>query len=322
MRFLALRLLHGLLLLVGVSLLCFLFAGLAPGDFYSEMRLDPRASPQTVENLRTRAGLGRPWIERYANWAAGAWKGDFGYSLAYNAPVGPLVLERVRASLLLAGTALFLSWLLAVPWGVWLAARRGHWPDQVSRVLLAFLLAIPDLLIGLVLLVLAAQTGAFPVGGMLSPDAASMSAVARFRDLCRHLAAPVLVLLAGMTPVMVRHVRAAVVEVLDSPFALNARAMGIPSRRLLFRHLLPAAMNPLISLFGVFIGRMFSATALVEVVMGWPGLGPLFLDAIMARDFAIVLAVVMLSTLCVIAGNLVADLLLYRADPRIRVPAS
>jgi peptide/nickel transport system permease protein len=122
-----------------------------------------------------------------------------------------------------------------------------------------------------------------------------------------------------MLPSLARHVRAAVAEALDSPFALSARAQGIPRRRLLMRHALPAAVNPLISLFGVSLGTLLSASLLVEVVMGWPGLGPLFLEAVMARDFALALAVVTLSTAFLIGGNLLADLALHRADPRIRV---
>ena len=123
-----------------------------------------------------------------------------------------------------------------------------------------------------------------------------------------------------MLPVLVRHVRAAMVEAMDAPFALAARAHGIPRRRLLFRHLLPVALNPLITLFGFSLGTLLSASLLIEVIVGWPGLGPLFLEAILARDFALVLGVVMVSTTLLIAGNLAADLLLYRADPRIATP--
>jgi peptide/nickel transport system permease protein len=107
-------------------------------------------------------------------------------------------------------------------------------------------------------------------------------------------------------------------EALDAPFALAARAHGIPRRRLLFRHVLPAAMNPLITLFGFSLGTLLSASLLIEVIVGWPGLGPLFLEAILARDFALVLGVVMVSATLLISGNLAADLMLYRADPRIR----
>lgn len=313
MRYIARRLLHGLLLLVGVSLLSFLFADLAPGDYFSQLRTDPRVSAETVAALRAQYGLDRPLPVRYAAWVASVLRGDFGYSLAYNSPVGPLLWARVRATLLLTGTATLLAWLIALPLGIWNATARGTWGDSVSKVVLSFLLAIPDLLLAIVFLMLAVETGYFPTGGMVSPGPE------RVLDVAWHLVLPVAVLVLGMLPMLVRHVRASMAEALDSPFALSARAQGIPRRRLLFRHLLPAAANPLISLFGFSLGTLLSASLLVEVVMGWPGLGPLFLEAIMARDFALVLAVVMLSASFLVVGNLLADILLYRMDPRIRM---
>ena len=313
MRYIGRRLLHGLLLLVGVSLLSFVFAELAPGDYFSELRTDPRVSAETVAALRAQSGLDRPLPVRYAAWVASVLRGDFGYSLAYNSPVGPLLWGRVRATLLLTGTATLLAWLIAVPLGIWNATARGTWGDSVSKVVLSFLLAIPDLLLAIVFLMLAVETGYFPAGGMVS------SGPERVKDVAWHLVLPVAVLVLGMLPTLVRHVRASMAEAIDSPFALSARAQGIPRQRLLFRHLLPAAANPLISLFGFSLGTLLSASLLVEVVMGWPGLGPLFLEAIMARDFALVLAVVMLSASLLVVGNLLADILLYRMDPRIRM---
>ncbi|MBZ5585053.1 MAG: ABC transporter permease [Acidobacteriia bacterium] len=312
MKYLARRTFHGLALLLGVSVLSFLFAQLAPGDYFSELRLDPRVSAATVDGLRAQSGLDRPLPVRYLRWIASVAQGDFGYSLAYRGPVAPLLWPRLRATLLLAGSATFLAWLFAVPWGIWAAAQRGTWRDSLSNAALAVLLSIPDLLLAIALLVFAVQSGWFPAGGMNSPGESSV------RDLLWHLALPAAVLAAGMMPSLARHVRASMLEAMDSPFALAARAQGIPRGRRLFRHLLPAALNPLISLFGISLGTLLSASLLIEVVMGWPGLGPLFLDAVMARDFALALAVVMLSAAFLVAGNLVADLLLYRADPRIR----
>jgi peptide/nickel transport system permease protein len=219
----------------------------------------------------------------------------------------------------LTGTATLLAWLIALPLGIWNATARGTWGDGVSKVVLSFLLAIPDLLLAIVFLMLAVETGYFPAGGMVSPGWASLSGPERLRDVVWHLALPVAVLVLGMLPTLVRHVRASMAEAIDSPFALSARAQGIPRQRLLFRHLLPAAANPLISLFGFSLGTLLSASLLIEVVMGWPGLGPLFLEAIMARDFALALAVVMLSASFLVVGNLLADILLYRVDPRIRM---
>ena len=317
MRRLARRVLQSALLLIAVSALSFAFADLAPGDYFSELRLDPRVSGQTVAGLRERAQLGRPLPVRYASWAASAARGDFGYSLAYGGPVAPLLWERVRATLLLTGTATVFAWLLAVPLGVWAAARRGTWREGVWSAVCSFLLSVPELLWAIVFLALAVSTGALPAGGMTSSAHESMDATGRLADIVRHLALPAAVLVLGLLPVLARHARAAMVEAMDSPFALAARAQGIPRRRRLFRHLLPAALNPLISLFGYSLGTLLSASLLVEVVMGWPGLGPFFLDAIMARDFAVVAAVVTVSTAFLMTGNLLADLMLYRADPRI-----
>jgi peptide/nickel transport system permease protein len=307
------------LLVAAVSVLAFVFARLAPGDFYSEMQADPRISGATIEGLRERTGLRGSWPAQYAAWAASLARGDFGYSLAYQGPVAPILWQRARATLLLAGTATFIAWLLALPLGVWNAVARGTWKDTAARTSLAALLFIPDVLLALLFLMLAVRTEWFPAGGMTSAGFESLSGARQAADIGWHLALPAAVLVLGMLPVLVRHVRSAMAGALDAPFALAARAHGIPRWRRLFRHLLPAALNPLIPLAGLSLGTLLSASLLVEVVMGWPGLGPLFLDAVMARDGAVVLAVVMLSAAFLVLGNLLADVLLYFADPRIRV---
>ena len=313
MNYLARRLLHSLFLIAGVSVLSFAFADLAPGDYYSALRADPRISPETIDRLRSRYGLDRPLPVRYISWVRSVIRGDFGYSLTYDGPVAPLLWPRIRATLLLTGTATMLAWLIAVPFGLWNAAQRGTWRDGLARVSVGLLMTIPDLLIAIVLLLIAVETGWFPAGGMESPGGSS------FQDVAWHLALPALVLTLGLVPMLVRHVRASILETMDAPFSISAQAHGIPRWRLFYRHLLPAAVHPLISLFGLSLGTLLSASLLIEVVMGWPGLGPLFLDAILARDFSVVLAVILLSTTVLVLGNLVADLLLYRLDPRIRV---
>jgi len=272
----------------------------------------------TAEALRVRHGLDRPLPVRYAAWLGSMARGEFGYSLAYNSAVGPLLRQRIPGTLLLTSTATLLAWLMAIPLGIWNAANRRTWKDSILKVALSILLSIPDLLLAVILLALAVETSWLPAGGMHAPGAGSWSTADRIRDTLRHMVIPVAVLVLGMLPALVRHVRSAVADAMDSPFALAARAHGIPQSRLLFRHILPAALNPLVSLFGFSLGTLLSASLLVEVLVGWPGLGPLFMDAIMARDFALVLGVVMSSTALLITGNLIADLLLYRADPRIR----
>jgi peptide/nickel transport system permease protein len=312
MRYALGRVAHSVLLLGAVSVFAFLISALAPGDFYTELEADPRVSAEALAALRAENGLDRPLPARYLLWLKSVGRGEFGYSLSYRGPVGPLLAERIPGTLLLTATATFLAWVLALPLGIWSAARRGGWPDLSLKVILSMLLATPELLLMIMLLALAVQSGCLPAGGMHSPGSTGIG------DLVRHLILPITVLTLGLLPVLVRHVRTALGEVMDAPFALAARSQGIPAGRILSCHLLAAALNPLISLFGFSLGTLLSASLLVEVIAGWPGLGPLFLDAIFARDYALVLGVVLISTTFLIAGNLAADLLLYRADPRIR----
>jgi len=315
---LARRALHGLFVLFGVSVLSFVLVELAPGDFFAEMRLDPRISEATVRTLRARHGLDRPLPERYARWAASLARGELGYSFAYGSPVAPLLWPRVRNTLLLTGTATTLAWALAIPIGVWWAAARGAFARRGLAVLMAVLLALPDILLALALLLLAVRTGWFPAGGMTSVGHEQMSTAARLRDVMAHLVLPAAALVLCVLPGLTRHVRASVGSALDAPFVQAARGHGIPEWRVLFRHALPAAANPLISLFGLSLATLLSMSLLVEIVMSWPGLGPLLLEAILARDFHLVLGLVLASTVLLLAGNILADVLLLAADPRIR----
>jgi peptide/nickel transport system permease protein len=318
MRFLLRRLIHAVFLLLGVSILTFLFTSLAPGDYFGEMRLNSHIAPETLTALRAQYQLDRPVPVRYARWVKSVIQGDLGYSFSNNSPVGPLIWVRARNTLLLTVTATLLTWGLALPLGVWSAERLGRFPDTLISWAMAGLLVVPDLLIALGLLVLAVRSGWFPTGGMASVGFERLSSVDKFRDLVLHMILPVVVLVLTALPMVVRHVRAAMIGVLDAPFLRAARGHGIRRHRLLYRYALSAAANPLISLFGFSIGALLSSSLLVEVIMSWPGMGPLLVEAILARDLYVVIGGVLLSTLFLVVGNFSADLLLYWADPRIR----
>ena len=312
------RILHGVLLLAGVSVLAFTLLSVAPGNFFDELRLNPQVSPATVAALKIQYGMDRPLPVRYLRWLASVTRGDFGYSLSYHSAVAPLLMVRARNTLFLTGLATLLAWMVALPWGVLEALHRGGWVDRIGGGVTAVLLAIPDVLLGLLFLLLAARTGWFPTGGMVSADASNEALPERLRDIAVHLFFPVVALALGTVPVLVRHVRSAMILVLDSPFIEAAHGLGIPRWRLVYRHALPAGMNSLISLFGFSIGALLSMSLLMEVVLSWPGLGPLVLEAILARDIYVVIAAVMLSSVFLVIGNLLADVLLYWSDPRIR----
>jgi peptide/nickel transport system permease protein len=318
MSYMTRRFLHVIFLLFGVSVISFVFISLAPGNYVDEMRLNPQISPETVNALKAQYGLDQSVPVRYWHWLKSLTHGDIGYSFAYNQSAASLLWPRAENTLLLTVSATLLAWLLAIPIGIWSAERRGHFDDQMISAATGSLLAVPDLLIALAFLWFAARTRILPTGGFVSLDFDSFHFLGKVEDLAAHLALPVVVLALGMIPILVRHVRAAVTEVLHSPFYLAAAGHGIPRRTLLFRYALRGAANPLISLLGFSIGSLLSASMLVEVVLGWPGMGPLLLEAILARDIYVVIGAIMLSTLFLAGGSFTADLLLYWQDPRIR----
>lgn len=319
MRYALRRIRHSLFLLFGVSVLTFLFSALTPGSYFDEMRLNPQISPETLSALRAQYQLDRPLPSRYVHWLTAVARGELGFSFAYNSPVGPLLWVRAKNTLLLAGTATILAWLIGLPLGLWSAAAFGRTPDRILSCGTAALLVVPDLVLALGLLILAVRTGWFPTGGLVSLDFKSLSLLQRLRDLASHMALPVLALVLSALPTIVRHVRASVAEVLDAPFLRAAKGHGIPQRRILYDYALRAAANPLISLLGFSLGTLLSGSLLVEIIMTWPGLGPLLLESILARDLYVVIAAVLLSTIFLVVGNLFADILLYAADPRIRI---
>lgn len=318
MRFLLRRLAHGAVLLAGVSLLTFALAELAPGDYLSRLRLDPTVPDETVELMNQRLGLDRSPAARYLYWLGSLLRLELGYSYRTGEPVAALVGTAARNTLWLGGVATILAWGLALPLGIWAAGRRGRWSALLSSGTTSLLLAVPDVLLALALLLLALRTGWFPTGGMVSLEFDDASAFGKLVDLAHHSFLPVAALVLTTLPTLFRHVQASFSEVLESPFLRAVRGAGIPRRRRILRYALPAAANPLISLLGLSIASLLSASLLIEVVMSWPGIGPLMLNAVLEQDVYVVLGVVMASTGLLLAGNLIADLLLYALDPRIR----
>jgi peptide/nickel transport system permease protein len=318
LRFLLRRLLRAFLLLIGVSVLCFAFTQMAPGSLFDEMRLNPQISPETIATLQAHYDLNQPLPVRYAKWILAAVRGDLGYSIAYNAPVGPLLWTRAKNTLLLTTTATVLTWLIGVPLGVWSASSRGRIFDRFVGSGSSLLTSVPEIVVAVTLLAVAVRWRIVPIGGMASLGFDDFSVWGKVRDVFLHMLLPVWILLLGGIAIVERQVRASVLEVLDTPYIHATRGLGISRARLLFRHALPVAANPAISLFGFFLAGLLGASLVVEVVTGWPGLGPLILDATLSRDFYVVIAATMLSAIFMIAGNFCADLLLIVCDPRVR----
>jgi peptide/nickel transport system permease protein len=317
MRYLLRRSAHTLWLLLAVSLLSFAMLELAPGDFTTDMRLNPQISPASVQALRDHYGLGDSLPTRYGRWLSSIARGELGFSFAYNTSAGSLLWPRAWNTLLLTVPATLLAWGLALPLGMGAAARRGGLVDRLASGASSMLLAVPDLLVPLLLLAFAVRTGWLPAGGMLSSTGSGSATP--IGDVARHAILPLCALTAAMLPVVFRHVRSAMTDALDAPPVRAARGHGIPSRGILISHALPLAANPLVSLFGISIATLLSTSLLVEVIMSWPGLGPLLIEAILARDVHLVIGAVVFSTGFLVAGSLIVDGLLVLADPRIRL---
>ncbi len=311
------RAIRAAVLLFGVSLISFLLLEAAPGDFFDELRLNRQVSPATIAALRAEYGLDAPLLTRYARWVTAAVRGHFGYSLQYRVPVEELLWRRAANTLLLTTIALAIAWLIALGVGLATAVANRRWPDRLAGGIAAALLALPDVLITLVLLSIAAHSGWLPAGGMSSVERAPglTSAVV---DLAQHMTVPVVILVISIAPGLLQHVRHALADAVPMPLAVALTARGLPKRRVIVRHALRLAAAPLAALGGLSLGTLLSASLLVEALVGWPGLGALLLEAVAARDQYVIVGATILSTLILVAGNAIGDAILYVTDPRTR----
>ena len=312
------RLLQTLPLLLGISIMTFLLLQLAPGDFLNQMAENPAISADTIEAMRRNFGLDRPWYIQYVIYLRNViLHFDFGESFARHKPVFEVLKDGFNNTLLLAGAAAVITWGLAIPLGVLAAVRQHSWLDRTLSLVSFVWLSIPEILAGLLLLMLAARTGWFPVGGMRSLDYDDLDSVGQFLDVLHHLALPALVV--GLIPLAsrMRQMRGSLLDVLRLDYVTTARAKGLSERVVITKHALRNALNPMITLFGYTLGALVSGSFNVEIIFSWPGLGRITLDAILQQDQYLVMGAVLMASLVLIIGNLIADLLLAVADPRI-----
>lgn len=312
------RFLQMIPLLFGISALTFLLLQMAPGDFLNQMGENPAISPATIEAMRRNFGLDQPWYVQYGLYLKNILLHfDFGESFSRHQPVFTVIREGLGNTLILASAAAIVTWGLALPLGIWAAVRQYSWVDKLLSLIAFIWLSIPEILSGLLLLMLAARTGWFPVGGMRSIDYDDLSAMGKAADLAWHLALPALVV--GLVPLAsrMRQMRGNLLDVLRLDYVTTARSKGLDERVVVYKHALRNALNPMITLFGYTLGALVSGSFVAEIIFSWPGLGRLTLDAILTQDQYLVMGSVLMASVVLILGNLIADLLLALADPRI-----
>lgn len=303
-------------LLFIVSLMGFFLIKASPVDPLGELRLNPSISKQTLEAEKIRLGLDKPVYIQYYLWLKNFIKGDMGICTT-GEKVSDKLKERIPNTLLLTVTVIFFTWLIGIPLGIAAALNKGKPLDRFLTVLSSVGMAIPSFFFALLMLIFAVKTGWFPTGGLTSYNHASLSKLEQIADIAKHLVLPTLVLFTISLSGLQRQMRSNLLDVMESDYVKYARAKGLSENKVIFKHALRNAINPLVTLLGFEFASLLSGAALTEFVFQYPGLGRLILEAVMKSDINLVMASLMIGTIMLVAGNLLADILLKIVDPRV-----
>ena len=320
LSFILRRVLGMLPTLLIISAVCFLVIKLQPGSFTDQYLEDPRFTRETAAAISRQLGLDQPPVVQYFHWLGGVLtRFDFGYSFLQNRPVVTVIGELLGWTVFIALITLLVSWLIAVPLGIYTAFNRHSFGAQLVGFLGYLGLAIPDFLAALLIVAVVLRLGGTNVGGLFSPAyiGAPWSG-GRVLDLLNHLWIPVLAVgLEGVAGLM-RQMRASMLDVLGQDYVRTAKAKGAPQRQVIWRHAVRNAINPLISLAGLSLPTLISGTIIISIVLNLPTIGPLLYDSLINKDQYMALTLLMLSAALLLIGNLLADVALAWADPRVR----
>lgn len=304
LRYLAGRLLFGIAVLLGTSLITFALAFLVPSNPAVTIA-GPKADPETIATITAELGLNRPIYQQYARYVGRALRGDLGRSYVRGDSVTSLIVSRFPATAILAAAAIVASLVLGIPMGLVAAAWRERAPDNLLLLAALALVSLPVFWLGtMLLIVFGLYLRIFPLGGLIGPSS---------------LVLPTLTLALGSAGYYSRILQTNLVEVLSQDYIRTARGKGLSPARSLVRHGLANALLPLVTLAGLDFAGMLSGVVLTETVFNWPGIGRLAYEAIFNLDIPLVMGTVLFSAFLVVSANLVVDLLYVWLDPRIRV---
>lgn len=314
LQFVLRRLLLAIPTLIGVTILTFVLLHLAPGNL-AQTLAGENATPAQVQRITHELGLDRPIYEQYGIWLTNLIHGDFGFSYAQQASVISLIGERIGRTLLLMGSALVLSIIVAVPLGVYQAYRRNTFFDRAASAAVFIAWSMPTFWFGTILIaVFAVNLRWSPVGGLQTIDTAAFDWPSRFAHLILPAITLAIVSLGGWS----RYIRGSMVEQLQEDYTRTAVAKGLPTRRVLFRHTLRNALIPFITLLGGTLPALFGGAVITEQIFAYPGMGQLFWQSATDRDYFTLLGMTVITAMLVIVGNLAADVLYGVVDPRVR----
>ena len=324
LTFIIRRLITAVFAVMAISVLAFVIIQLPPGDYLHAWISQLEASGETIDqetiaNLRAEYGLDQPMYVQYAKWAWNMLHGNFGTSLLYRRPVTDLIGERLLLTIVVAASSITLTWVLAIPIGIYSAVRQHSLGDYCFTFLGFMGLAVPDFLLALVLMYLAYTFLDSSIGGLFSPEYLEKPwSVGRFVDLLKHLWIPAIILGARGTAALIRILRATLLDELRKPYVVTARAKGLEETRVILKYPVRVALNPLVSTVGYLLPATISGGVIVSVVLSLPTVGPLLLQSLLSQDMYLAGAIVLLLGTLTVIGTLLSDILLGILDPRIR----
>ncbi len=318
LRYVVRRLIQAIPIIIGISIIAFLIVHLAPGDPFDRFRSN-KVSPEVIENLRRVYGLDQPLLIQFWKWFSTFWtfpwdNTAWGYSITDGLPVRDKVFERIPSTLQLMGVSLIATVVIAIPVGILGAVKQYSVADKAIAVATTIGYALPTFWLGIILRqILAQRFDLFPLFGKNS-----FGQEGDLLDLAWHLFLPALTLTIVGVAGWSRYMRASMLEVLRADYIRTARAKGLASSRVIFKHALRNALIPIVTLLGLTIPTLLTGAAITETVFSWPGLGYLGVSSVTERDYPVVLAFTMIGGAMVIVGNLLADILYAVVDPRIK----
>ncbi len=312
------RLIQAIPILIGISVVSFVIINVAPGDPTDRFR-SGRVSAETIANLVRLYGLDKPLPEQFVSWFVAFWQFPFrvdawGYSFVDGRPVVEKIFEKIPTTLQLMGTSLIVTMIVSIPLGVLAAVKQYSWADKIITTTATIGYALPSFVLGLLLLyIFAIKLNLFPSFGRHT-----LGKEGDFGDFVWHLVLPVSSLAIQQIAGWSRYMRSSMLEVLQQDYIRTARAKGLASSRVLFKHALRNALLPVITLLGLSLPSLLAGAAITESIFSWPGLGFMAVDSVTTNDFPVILAIVMIGGVLVLLGNLLADVLYGLVDPRIK----
>lgn len=310
--------------LIIISIITFIIIQLPPGDFVTSVQAEIASSgggmdATAVEAMRVRYGLDQPILVQYWKWVRGFPKGDFGYSLEWNAPVWDIIKGRLMWTFLLSGLALIFMWIVSIPIGIYSARNKYSLGDNIFTFFGFVGLSIPDFMLSLLWMVFATIVLGFSASGLYSPHMVDAPwGFTKFLDLLNHLWPPIVIMGIVGTAELIRIMRGNLLDVLNQQYITTARSKGLEEKIIIQKYAVRMAINPLISVLGMQIPKMISSSIIVGLVLSFPTIGPIFLRSLITQDMYLAGAILLLMTIMLLVGNLLADIALAWIDPRIR----